>query len=211
VSVDGDAAEIAEAPVDAPASGVRHDDLAYVLFTSGSTGTPKAVRCTQGRIARAGSLGFQPGDVLYCSMPLFHGNALLANLFPALLSGAAVALRRKFSATEFMADVRRYNATYFNYVGRALSYILAQPPSPLDGENRLKYCLGSEASPADRRAFRERFGCYVVEGYSSSEGGVVITPYSGARDISARLSEVSYTSIARSRASRLRHVGSLLR
>ena len=158
------------------------DSLYCLIFTSGSTGAPKAVQMTQGRAARTSShsaVAFGPDDVLYCSMPLFHGNALLANVFPALLSGAAIALRRKFSASEFMADVRRYSATYFNYVGRALSYILAQPPSPLDGENRLKYCLGSEASPADRRAFRERFGCYVVEGYSQSEGGVVITPYSG--------------------------------
>jgi fatty-acyl-CoA synthase len=161
---------------------VGGDSLYCLIFTSGSTGAPKAVQMTQGRAARTSSqsaVAFGPGDVLYCSMPLFHGNALLANLFPGLLSGAAIALRRKFSASEFMADVRRYNATYFNYVGRALSYILAQPPSPVDADNNLKYCLGSEASPADRRAFRERFGCFVVEGYSSSEGGVVITPYSG--------------------------------
>jgi fatty-acyl-CoA synthase len=158
------------------------DSLYCLIFTSGSTGAPKAVQMTQGRAARTASqsaVAFGPDDVLYCAMPLFHGNALLANLFPAVLSGAAVALRRKFSASEFMADIRRYNATYFNYVGRALSYILAQPPSPLDADNRLKYCLGSEASPVDRKEFRRRFGCYVVEGYSSSEGGVVITPYSG--------------------------------
>ncbi|HUR79038.1 MAG TPA: AMP-binding protein [Acidimicrobiales bacterium] len=156
--------------------------LYCLIFTSGSTGAPKAVQMTQGRAARTAAqsaVAFGPDDVLYCAMPLFHGNALLANVFPAVLSGAAVALRRKFSATEFMADVRRYEATYFNYVGRALSYVLAQPPSPLDAQNRLKYCLGSEASPADRKEFRRRFGCFVVEGYSSSEGGVVITPYSG--------------------------------
>jgi fatty-acyl-CoA synthase len=165
-----------------PGHIARPDSLYCLIFTSGSTGAPKAVQMTQGRAARTASqsaVAFGPDDVLYCSMPLFHGNALLANLFPGILSGAAVALRRKFSAGEFMADIRRYNATYFNYVGRALSYILAQPPSPLDAENKLKYCLGSEASPADRKEFRRRFGCYVVEGYSSSEGGVVITPYSG--------------------------------
>ena len=32
-------------------------------------------------------------------MPLYHGNALNANLFPALRSGATIALRRKFSAS----------------------------------------------------------------------------------------------------------------
>ena len=158
------------------------DTLYCLIFTSGSTGAPKAVQMSQGRAARTaaqGAVGFGSDDVLYCSMPLFHGNALLANLFPAMISGAAVALRRRFSASEFLSDVRKYNATYFNYVGRALSYILAQPESPDDADNQLKFCLGSEASPADRKAFRRRFGCYVVEGYSSSEGGVVITPYSG--------------------------------
>ncbi len=158
------------------------DSLYCLIFTSGSTGAPKAVQMTQGRAARtaaAGGVAFGPDDVLYCAMPLFHGNALLANLFPAFVSGAAVALRRKFSASEHMSDVRRYGATYFNYVGRALSYILAQPSRPDDADNELKYCLGSEASPADRKEFRRRFGCFVVEGYSSSEGGVVITPYSG--------------------------------
>lgn len=161
---------------------VNSESLYCLIFTSGSTGAPKAVQVTQGRAASTAAksaVAFGPDDVLYCSMPLFHGNALFANLFPALISGAAVALKRKFSATEFMDDVRRYNATYFNYVGRALSYILAQPPTDDDANNRLKYCLGSEASPADRKEFRRRFGCLVVEGYSSSEGGVIISPYSG--------------------------------
>ncbi len=156
--------------------------LYLLIFTSGSTGAPKAVQMSQGRAARtaqAGAVAFSPADVLYCSMPLFHGNALLANLFPALVSGAAVALRRRFSASELLPDVRRYGCTYFNYVGRALSYVLAQPERPDDADNPLVWCLGSEASPRDRKEFRRRFGCFVAEGYSSSEGAVVITPFKG--------------------------------
>ena len=156
--------------------------LYLLIFTSGSTGAPKAVQMSQGRAARtahAGAVAFTIDDVLYCSMPLFHGNALLANLFPAMVSGAAVALRPRFSASAFLADVRRYGCTYFNYVGRALSYLLATPEQPDDLDNPLKWCLGSEASPRDRKEFRRRFGCFVAEGYSSSEGAVVITPFSG--------------------------------
>ena len=85
----------------------------------------------------------------------------------------------KFSASELLPDVRRFGCTYFNYVGRALSYVLAQPERPDDADNPLKWCLGSEASPRDRKEFRRRFGCFVAEGYSSSEGAVVITPFSG--------------------------------
>ena len=158
------------------------DALYVLLFTSGSTGAPKAVRMSQGRAARtaaAGAVAFTPADVLYCAMPLFHGNALLANLFPALVSGASVVLAPRFSASAFLPDVRRHGCTYFNYVGRALAYLLAQPPTPDDADNRLVWCLGTEASPHDRREFQRRFGCHVVESYSSSEGAVVITPYSG--------------------------------
>ena len=168
----------APVPTDLPDA----DALWALLFTSGSTGAPKAVRMSQGRAARTvgpAAAGFGPGDVLYCSMPLFHGNALLACLLPGLAAGATVVLKERFSASDFLADVRRHGCTYFNYVGRALSYLLARPEEPSDADNPLVWCLGSEASPRDRAEFRRRFGCYVTEGYSSSEGGVVIQPFRG--------------------------------
>ena len=78
-------------------------DLYLLLFTSGTTGTPKAVRCTQGRLAAIGQraaavYGFDRDDVAYCSMPLFHGNSLMALWAPVLAVGATVALARRFSA-----------------------------------------------------------------------------------------------------------------
>lgn len=158
------------------------DDLYLLMFTSGSTGAPKAVRMSQGRAARtaaASAVAFTSDDVLYCAMPLFHGNALLANLFPSAVSGATVVLRPRFSASAFLPDVRRYGCTYFNYVGRALSYLLTLPPADDDADNTLKWGLGSEASPRDVAEFRRRFRCYVVEGYGSSEGAVVIQPFPG--------------------------------
>ncbi len=170
----------AGAPI--PASAPAADDLFLLLFTSGSTGAPKAVRMSQGRAARtatASAVAFTPDDVLYCAMPLFHGNALLANLLPGLAAGATVVLRRRFSASAFLDDVRRHGCTYFNYVGRALSYILAQAPTPADADNQLKWALGSEASPRDLVEFRRRFGCPVIEGYGSSEGAIVIRPFPG--------------------------------
>ena len=81
------------------------DALWALLFTSGSTGAPKAVRLSQGRAARTvrpAAAAFGPGDVLYCAMPLFHGNALMACLLPGLTAGATVVLRPRFSASEFL-------------------------------------------------------------------------------------------------------------
>jgi fatty-acyl-CoA synthase len=167
-------------PVDGPAptGAPADDDLFLLLFTSGSTGAPKAVKVSHGRAARtaaASAVAFTPEDVLYCAMPLFHGNALFSNLLAAVVSGASVVLKERFSASSFAADVRRHGCTFFNYVGRALSYVLAVPEAPDDADNRLRWGLGSEASPRDIKEFRRRFGCPVVEGYGSSEGAVVLT------------------------------------
>ena len=162
--------------------GPPADALFLLVFTSGSTGAPKAVRVSQGRAVRmmAGAAAvYTDADVLYCSMPMFHLNALMGSLFPALSAGSRVVLKRRFSATTFLSDVREHGCTSFNYVGHALSYILAQPPTSEDADNALVFCVGAEASVRDRREFRRRFGCYVVEGYTSSEGGVSINPFPG--------------------------------
>jgi fatty-acyl-CoA synthase len=165
-----------------PDAAPAPDALFLLVFTSGSTGAPKAVRVSQGRAVRmmAGAAAvYTDTDVLYCSMPMFHLNALMGSLFPALSAASRVVLKRRFSATDFLGDVREHGCTSFNYVGRALSYILAQPPTAEDADNALVFCVGAEASVRDRKEFRRRFGCYVVEGYTSSEGGVSINPFPG--------------------------------
>ena len=160
---------------------VTPDDLFVLIFTSGSTGAPKAVRMTHGRAARmaTGSTWLGAGDVLYSAMPLFHGNALNAVVFPALAGGAAIALRPRFSASQFMPDVRRFGATFFSTVGRALSYILATPADPDDRNHAVKFALAPESSPADMRAFRARFGIPCFAGYGSSENAIIMSPVPG--------------------------------
>jgi fatty-acyl-CoA synthase len=151
----------------------------FLLFTSGSTSAPKAVVCSTERMASAGvraaqSYGITRDDVSYCSMPLFHGNALMACWAPSLAVGATVILRRKFSASGFLPDVRRYGCTYFTYVGRTIAYVLAQPATDHDRDHALRLGFGTEASAQDRQRFGDRFGCPLIEGYGSSESVVVI-------------------------------------
>ena len=122
----------------------------------------------------AAGYGVTRDDVCYCCMPLFHGNALMACWAPALSTGATVVLRRRFSASGFLSDVRRYGCTYFTYVGRTIAYILSTAPSEFDADHRLRLGFGTEASAQDRERFIERFGCPLVEGYGSSESAVVI-------------------------------------
>lgn len=155
------------------------DDPLMLIFTSGTSGEPKAVRCTHGKIAGPGRLlagryGLTVADTVYQSMPMFHSNAIMAGWAVALAAGARLALRRRFSASGFLADVRAYGATYANYVGKPLSYLLATTPRDNDADNPLRIMFGNEANARDAAAFAERFGCEVIDAYGSTEGGIVV-------------------------------------
>ncbi|MGH9014319.1 MAG: AMP-binding protein [Acidimicrobiia bacterium] len=160
---------------------VEVDDstLFLLLFTSGTSGAPKACLCSQGRLARmsgvlAEMLPLTADDVCYQSMPLFHSNALITGWTPCLAVGATGVLRRRFSASGFLPDVRAHGVTYFNYVGKPLSYILATPEQPDDADNTLRVAFGNEAADLDIERFERRFGCKVIDGYGSTEGGAHI-------------------------------------
>jgi fatty-acyl-CoA synthase len=163
---------------DAPPPAALPDPGTRMLltFTSGSTGAPKAVVCSRRRLSRAGEklreqFRLTAADTGYACMPLFHGNALMGLWSPLLLAGGTVALRRRFSASRFLDDVRAHGAGYFTYVGRAVSYVLATEPRADDADSPLRLGFGTEAGAVDAARFEARFGCRLVEGYGSSEGG----------------------------------------
>ena len=163
------------------------DDLVALVFTSGTSGDPKAVRITQSKISVPGRMlaerfGIGADDCVYSAMPLFHSNAVMVAWPIALYSGCSIALRRRFSASNWLDDVRRHGCTFANYVGAPLSYILATPERPDDADNPMRVVYGNEA-PADvRREFARRFGVTVVDGFGSSEGGISVTRTPGTPD-----------------------------
>src|SRR5581483_10544005 len=167
-----------DAPVVARES--KPSDTFMLIYTSGTSGDPKAVICSHGKVAIAGvtmtdrfSMG--PDDICYVSMPLFHSNAVLVGWAVSLACQGSMVLRRKFSASQFLPDVRRYGATYANYVGKPLSYVLATPERPDDADNPLRAVYGNEGAPADVERFARRFGTVVIDGFGSTEGGIAIS------------------------------------
>jgi fatty-acyl-CoA synthase len=154
-----------------------------MIFTSGTSGDPKAVQVAHlmvvfAGLALVGRYEITQADVCYLSMPLFHSNALLAGWSVALCSGAAMAPAR-FSASRFLEDVRRYGATYMNYVGKPLAYVLATPEQPDDADNPLRVAFGNEAGDRDIEEFARRFDCIVWDGFGSTENAVIITREEG--------------------------------
>ena len=176
-SPDWEAALAPHAGAPLPDVEVHPSDVFMLIFTSGTTGAPKAVRMSHGKLTGwgsnlAGRFPLTPDDVCYSAMPLFHSNAAVAGYTAPIAAAATTVLRRRFSASGFLPDVRKYGVTFFNYVGKPLTYILATPALPDDADSTLRIGFGNEAAPLDIDRFAQRFGCYVVDGYGSTEGGI---------------------------------------
>jgi fatty-acyl-CoA synthase len=155
------------------------DDLWVLLFTSGTSAAPKAVRCTQRRLLTTGNrmsmmLELGPEDVGYAAMPLFHTNSLMSGLAPALVAGASLSLARRFSASGFLPDVRRYGVTWFNYTGKILTYLLATPARPDDADTTVRVAFGNEGSPQVVAAAAQRFGMRIIDVFGSTEGAIAL-------------------------------------
>jgi fatty-acyl-CoA synthase len=182
----GPALDRALAAVDATDPGIVSplETTWALIFTSGTTAAPKAVICSHRRMLTTGSrmaimMGLEPRDVGYLCMPLFHSNSLQVGWMSAQASGAAVSLRRRFSASGWLPDVRRYGVTYWNYTGKPLAYLLAQPERPDDGDNSLRVAYGNEGAPSLVAAFAERFGVEVIDAFGATEGGLAVTRSDG--------------------------------
>jgi fatty-acyl-CoA synthase len=174
---------VATAPPLAAHREVTATDTLMMIFTSGTSGDPKAVRFAHGMAIMCGaSLIFQydvtADDVCYLSMPLFHSNGVAAGWAVGIGSGATMVPAR-FSPSRFLDDVRRYNVTYWNYVGKPLALLLSTPERPDDADTTLRVAFGNEATDRDIAEFAKRFGCRVVDSFGSSEFAVIVVREDG--------------------------------
>jgi acyl-CoA synthetase (AMP-forming)/AMP-acid ligase II len=163
-------------------AAVNFGDAAFYVYTSGTTGMPKCAINKHRRLFMGGLFAGKalreigPDDVIYCPLPMYHVTALMGGWFACLFTGATFALARGFSASNFWDDIRKHNATGFNYVGEMARYLWNQPPSPNDRNHRVTNMMGAGLRHEIWDDFKARFGIkcvYEVYGGSESPAGFV--------------------------------------
>lgn len=154
-------------------------DTALNIFTSGTTGLPKASVISNRRLLVSAALSYRAGlkcnqnDCIYLCLPLYHGTGLFLGVGAAFATGACMFVRRKFSASAFLPEVREHGATCFIYIGELCRYLLNTPDSPDDYKTPLSTMMGNGLRPDVWHQFKKRFGVQrIAEFYGSSEGNV---------------------------------------
>ncbi|AVO43514.1 ATP-dependent acyl-CoA ligase [Simplicispira suum] len=174
-----DYAKLLDGSSDSPPDvDVRFNDLHSLLYTSGTTGPSKGNLSTHSHTVSCGvvlaeTYGYRADDVLYVCLPVFHGNAWLCSVLPALMADASVAMVRRFSASAFWNDIRRFGVTQFNSLGAMTNFIWSQPPSPADRDHKVRQVMVVPTPKQIYHQFEERFGIKFTSVYALTDCGMV--------------------------------------
>lgn len=168
-------------PDEAIRQDLRASDIALYIYTSGTTGLPKAARISHARAqlymkAFAGLSKMRPKDSIYIVLPLYHATGGLCGVGAAILNGARVVIKKRFSASQFWQDISHHAITHFVYIGELCRYLVnAPPPSDvrLENNHKLKMVFGNGLRPEIWETFKSRFKIpEIIEFYGSTEGNV---------------------------------------
>jgi len=161
-------------PPDAVDISVTYRDVGAIMYTSGTTGPSKGVLMPHAHLYLFGlgevdNLRLVPDDIYYVCMPLFHANALFMQIYGTLIAGGKAVIVPVFSASRWLDDVRRYQATITNTLGVMTEFIYRQPPRPQDSQHRLRLMCAVPTPAEIAENFQRRFGVRLVEAYGMTE------------------------------------------
>ena len=168
-----------------PSVDVSDTDPSVVLFTSGTTGPSKGVVLTHRANTRLAwsvgrGAGFQRGEVLFTTFPLFHVAARYVSTLAAMLVEGRVVIRERFSASRFWEECAEEGVTAVHYLGSLLTMLLKQPARSVDTGHGVRVGYGAGAPKPVAEAFTERFGVPLHELYGMTETGAVTMNRAGA-------------------------------
>jgi crotonobetaine/carnitine-CoA ligase len=161
----------------------RASEPQMIIYTSGTTGPAKGVLQPHSMIylsalEYAKAARARPEDILFTCLPLFHANARILCLYPAMLLETKAVIYERFSASRFWDWIRQAKATIFNSLGAMANFIYNQPRREDDKDNPIRVCMAYPMPPAIYEDFEKRFNVKVVEGYGLTELAIITyNPY----------------------------------
>ena len=164
---------------------LRGSDLCLYVYTSGTTGLPKAARITQMRLQGMMRSFIAPcettaRDRVYVTLPLYHSTGGLCGVGIALMTGASLVLRKRFSASQFWDDCADQGVTTIVYIGELCRYLINSPSHPKERAHKIRTGFGNGLRPDIWQAFLDRFNIpHLCEFYGSTEGNVSTANYDG--------------------------------
>ena len=168
----------AEAPELTDRRAPTLDDWALYIYTSGTTGLPKAARVSHFRLMQwshwfAGLIDIQLSDRMYDCLPMYHSVGGVVAPGAALVRGASVVVRDRFSARDFWRDVGHWDCTLVQYIGELCRYLLHAEPTTFETEHRVRVCCGNGLRADVWEAFQQRFHIpRILEFYAATESNV---------------------------------------
>ena len=166
---------LAGLPSSAPATAVAPLDEISMQYTSGTTSKPKGVLLTHanylfGGEAMSKAMRVAPADRHLIVLPLFHAGAQLHAFLPMLLAGGSVALMERFSATRFVEQAIRHEATLAALFAAPIRMLLAQPRTPRDGQTQLRaISYAQNVTPQQFEEWHERFRAPLMQIWGMTE------------------------------------------
>lgn len=154
-------------------------DIAAVMYTSGTTGPAKGVlmphaHCFLYGYGAADNLAVTADDIYYIVLPLFHANGLLMQLYCCLITGATAVVRRRFSASAWLSDVRAHGATITNSLGVVSAFVVDTPPGPDDRNHQLRLIMAAPNPAEHVPVWHSRFGVKAVSsGFGMTENNMI--------------------------------------
>ncbi|XP_008839103.1 long-chain fatty acid transport protein 6 [Nannospalax galili] len=154
------------------------------IFTSGTTGLPKAAVISQLQVLKGSvglwAFGCTADDIVYITLPLYHSSASLLGIGGCVELGATCVLKKKFSASQFWSDCKKYNVTVFQYIGELCRYLCKQPKRDGEKDHWVRLAVGNGMRGDVWRQFLDRFGnIKMCEFYGATEGNICFMNHTG--------------------------------